>query len=44
VKAIDRWLESHGLGKYAEVFAENETVLDVLDELKDLEIPPGRAL
>lgn len=43
---IKRWLESHGLEKYAEVFVENEIDLDVLDELtmdelKDLEIPLG---
>jgi hypothetical protein len=30
---IAQWLEQNGLGKYAEVFAENALTVDVLPEL-----------
>jgi class 3 adenylate cyclase len=35
---IQNWLEAHGLGKYAKVFAENDVELDVLPELTDAEL------
>jgi predicted ATPase/class 3 adenylate cyclase len=43
---IGQWLESNGLGKYVDLFAENEIDFDVLgqltlDELKDLGVPLG---
>lgn len=41
---IGDWLEQHGLGKYTDLFVENEIDLDVLDqitleELQSLGIP-----
>ena len=43
---IAAWLENFGLGKYQQVFAENEIDFEVLPELteqdfKDLDIPLG---
>ena len=43
---IKRWLQIHGLERYAELFVQNAIELDVLDELtvaelKKLEIPLG---
>ena len=43
---IGRWLESLGLGKYADLFAENEINFDALqhlteDDLKELGLPIG---
>jgi class 3 adenylate cyclase/tetratricopeptide (TPR) repeat protein len=35
---IQRWLEAHGLGKYGQMFAENDVDLDVLPELTDAEL------
>ena len=29
------WLEKHGLGKYAQVFADNDIDLDILPELTE---------
>jgi class 3 adenylate cyclase/tetratricopeptide (TPR) repeat protein len=46
VKTIEGWLDDHGLGKYAELFIQNEIDFDVLEqltleELKELGIPLG---
>jgi len=43
---ITRWLEQHGLGKYAGVFAENEIEWEVLprlddDDLREMGLPIG---
>jgi class 3 adenylate cyclase len=41
-----QWLEQHGLGKYAQVFADNELTLEILpdlteDDLRELDLPMG---
>ena len=33
-----QWLEQHGLGKYAELFAENEIDFEVLPELEEVDL------
>ena len=35
---IRRWLEQHGLGRHAELFAENEIDFEVLPELKEADL------
>ena len=35
---IRRWLEQHGLGKHAELFAENEIDFEVLPELEESDL------
>ena len=35
---IRRWLEQHGLGKHAQVFAENEIDIEVLPELEEADL------
>jgi class 3 adenylate cyclase/predicted ATPase len=36
--AIRQWLEQHDLGKYADVFAENDVGLDILPDLDDQQL------
>jgi class 3 adenylate cyclase/predicted ATPase len=38
VTDLERWLEAHGLGKYAKVFADNDVDLDVLADLTDADL------
>ena len=35
MRRLRQWLDGIGLGKYAEVFAENDIGLDVLPDLSD---------
>ncbi|MFQ5972389.1 MAG: AAA family ATPase [Alphaproteobacteria bacterium] len=38
MSALRAWLDRHGLGKYAELFAENDIGLDVLPDLTDADL------
>ncbi len=40
VKELKRFLEQHGLGKYAQEMAENAIGLDVLPDLSDSDLNP----
>jgi len=35
---MKQWLEQHGLGKYAELLAENEVDFEVLPELEEVDL------
>lgn len=38
MRDMRQWLEQHGLGKYAEILAENEVDFEVLPELKEADL------
>ncbi len=38
MRALRAWLDEHGVGKYAELFAENDIGLDVLPDLNDADL------
>ena len=38
MSALRAWLDRHGIGKYAEMFAENDIGLDVLPDLTDADL------
>ena len=39
MSGFEHWLEEHGLGKYTELFVDNEIGLEVLTELEEAVVP-----
>ena len=39
MSGFEHWLEEHGLGKYTELFVDNEIGLEVLTELEEAVAP-----
>lgn len=41
MSALQAWLDQHGFGKYAKLFAKNDIGLDVLPDLTDSDLGSG---